>query len=198
MTGKSNLLPPGQHEIKNLLKWGIDHPTISGSVPTLDLNNWVLTVYGDVASAVKLNWQDFLGLPKTQSTSNFHCVEGWSVLHLTWEGVSFEELVKLVKPKSVAKYVLFECADQYTTSLSLEELLHEKALLAYKLNKKYLDICFGAPLRLIIPNKYAYKNAMWLQKIRFTSQKEFGYWEKRGYSDTAAVWMNDRFRKVQN
>ena len=38
-------------------------------------------------------------LPKTVSVSDFHCVEGWSVLDCKWEGVKIKDIEKLVKPK---------------------------------------------------------------------------------------------------
>jgi len=50
-------------------------------------------------------------------------------------------------------------------------------------------------VRLVVPSKYAYKSAMWITRIKLTSKKEMGYWEVRGYSDTADVWKNDRFSK---
>jgi DMSO/TMAO reductase YedYZ molybdopterin-dependent catalytic subunit len=100
-----------------------------------------------------------------------------------------------VKPKENAKFVTFECADGYTTSLSLEELSGDDIILAYKLNGQFLEEGLGAPLRLVVPSKYAYKSAMWITRVKFTSKKEMGYWESRGYSDTADVWKNDRFSR---
>jgi DMSO/TMAO reductase YedYZ molybdopterin-dependent catalytic subunit len=73
--------------------------------------------------------------------------------------------------------------------------LKDNVLLAYKLDGKYLKEGLGAPLRLVVPDKYGYKSAMWLIRIKFTSKKELGYWESRGYSDSADVWKNDRFAK---
>jgi DMSO/TMAO reductase YedYZ molybdopterin-dependent catalytic subunit len=134
-------------------------------------------------------------LPSIESVSDFHCVEGWSVLDCRWEGTPFKTILKLVKPKETARFVTFECADGYTTSLTLEELSEVNVLLAYKLNGERLAEGYGFPLRLVVPDKFAYKSALWLTRIRFTAEKELGYWEKRGYSDTADVWKNDRFTK---
>jgi len=192
---KGKSLPPNQRAIKRLLRWGKDHPTIGVPVPEIDLQTWVLVVEGEVKHPLKLNWNNILKLPKVESMSDFHCVEGWSVLNCRWEGIQFKHIVDLVKPKENAKFVSFDCADGYSTSLSLEELLEEGVLLAYKLDGNFLEEGLGAPLRLVVPNKYAYKNAMWITWIRFTSKKELGYWETRGYSDTADVWKNDRFSK---
>jgi DMSO/TMAO reductase YedYZ molybdopterin-dependent catalytic subunit len=127
------------------------------------------------------------------SVSDFHCVEGWSVLNCKWEGVLFKDIVALVKPRSTAKFVTFECADGYTTSLTLEELSGDDILLVYKLDGKELEVGYGFPLRLVVPSKYAYKSALWVTRMKFASKKELGYWEQRGYSDTADVWKNDRF-----
>lgn len=188
-------LPPGQKPIKRLLKWGKDHPTIGGSVPKIDLRKWILTIEGEVKKSVKLSWNDLLKLPTVESVSDFHCVEGWSVLGLKWEGIRFKRIVTMVEPEDTVKFVSFGCADKYTTSLSLKELLGGNILLAYKLDGKYLEEGIGAPLRLVVPDKYAYKSAMWITRIKFTSRKEIGYWESRGYSDTADVWKNDRFSR---
>jgi len=132
-------------------------------------------------------------LPTIVNVSDFHCVEGWSVLHNKWEGVAFKTIVKMVSPKNDAKYVFFSCDDGYTTSLPLAELLDDDVLLAYQLNDKLIQAENGAPVRLIVTKKYAYKSAMWLKRITFTSKPELGYWESRGYSDTADPWKEDRY-----
>ena len=90
----------------------------------------------------------FLALPKTVSVSDFHCVEGWSVLDCRWEGVHIKEIERLVKPREVAKAVTFTCADSYTTSLYREELAPADVLLVYKLNGEVLEEGYGFPLRL--------------------------------------------------
>jgi DMSO/TMAO reductase YedYZ molybdopterin-dependent catalytic subunit len=188
-------LPPGQRPIKNLLRWGIDHPGIAGSNPKIDLNTYVLEINGEVENPVILDWAEVLSLPKVQSVSDFHCVEGWSVLGCKWEGIRFSEIINLVRPRENAKFVTFLCADGYTTSLSTEELSGEDVVLAYGLNGKPLEEGIGFPLRLVVPEKYAYKSALWVIRITFTVKKELGYWESRGYSDTADVWTNDRYTR---
>lgn len=188
-------LPPGQSPIEGLLRWEIDHPGISPSNPKINLKTYTLEINGEIEKPIRLNWKEILELPKTQSLSDFHCVEGWSVLDCKWEGIRFNQIIELAKPKKTAKFVTFECADGYKTSLSLEELSGEDVLLAYGLNEKPLEEGTGFPLRLVVPNKYAYKSALWVTRIKFTAKKELGFWEKRGYSDTADVWKNDRFTR---
>jgi len=187
-------LPPGQKPTKRLLRWGVDHPGITSENPHLKLESYTLAVDGEVENPVKLNWNEVMQLPRTVSVSDFHCVEGWSVLDCRWEGVRLSDIEKLVKPKSTAKAATFECADNYTTSLFLTELAGDDVLLAYRLNDEPLEEGLGFPLRLVVPSKYAYKSALWVTHVRFTRRKELGFWERRGYSDSADVWKNDRFR----
>jgi len=182
-------LPPGQKEVK---KSPLRH---IGSIPKFDPKTWNLVVYGEVKKPHSFGWNDILRLPSITSTSNFHCVEGWSVLKNKWNGISFRTIVEMAEPKDDAKYVTFECDDGYTTSLPLTDLLDEEVLLAYKLQDEPLEPERGGPLRLVVPHKYAYKSAMWVRKIKFTSTQELGYWESRGYSNTADPWKEDRRAK---
>ena len=182
-------LPPGQKVVK---KSPLRH---IGSIPKFDPKTWNLVVYGEVEKSFSLSWNDVLKLPSITSTLDFHCVEGWSMLNNKWEGISFRTIVEMAIPKDNAEYVTFECEDGYTTSLPISDLLGKEVLLAYKLQDKFLEPERGGPLRLIVPHKYAYKSAMWVRKIKFTSTQEVGYWESRGYSNTADPWKEDRRAK---
>jgi sulfoxide reductase catalytic subunit YedY len=135
----------------------------------------MLTIDGEVKNPVRLNWKEVLALPKTVSVSDFHCVEGWSALDCLWEGGRFREIEKLVKPLDTAKAVTFECADAHTTSLFREELANNDVLLAYRSNGQELEEGCGFPLWLVVPNKYAYKSALWVVHIQFTGSKERGF-----------------------
>ena len=193
--GSRRRLPPGQRAIKDIMRWGVDHPGIAPDIPRIKPEDWVLVVEGEVETTLKLGWREFLELPMIERVSDFHCVEGWSVLNCRWEGGPFKVLVEQVKPKEEAKYVWFESADGYTTSLELGDLLEDDVLLAYRLNGKPLPPELGGPVRLVVPKKYAYKSPMWLTRIQFVKTKLLGYWETRGYSDTADAWKNDRYTK---
>ncbi len=187
MGGEKDKVPPNQRVTS---KFPVLHV---GPIPKFDPEKWDFTVEGLVETPVRLTYEEVLNLPKTVSVSDFHCVTGWSKLDNKWEGVAFQTVSELVKPLKKAKYVMVVAEGDYTTSLPLAELLENDVLLAYRLNEKPLEPKHGGPLRLVVPKKYAYKSAKWVRKLRFTEKQELGYWEKRGYSNTADPWKEQRY-----
>jgi DMSO/TMAO reductase YedYZ molybdopterin-dependent catalytic subunit len=182
-------LPPGQYEVQSL-----EVLQVAG-VPTVSLDTWAFEVNGDVENPFKLNWNQFMQLPKTVSVSEFDCVTGWTKLDNRWEGVRFGEVAKLARPTAKAKYATIACygAPLYTTSLPLDYLMRDDVLFAYGLDGKPLEPEHGGPLRLVAPGKYGYKSAKWVFQVRFTETQELGFWESRGYSNTADPATNDRY-----
>jgi len=185
----SSKLPPGQSEVQALQVLHV------GVVPGIRLDEWAFEVDGEVENPVTLDWNQFTQLPKTISVSEFDCVTGWTKLENKWEGVRFGEIAKLARPTVKAKYATIECygAPTYTTSLPLEDLLRDDVLFAYGLDGNQLAPEYGGPLRLVVPRKYAYKSAKWVRRVKFTEKQELGYWESRGYSNTADPSTNDRY-----
>ena len=180
-------LPPGQRAIEN-------RPTLHrGEVPRIDLNTWAFRVWGEVEEGLTLSWQEFMALPKTSVTADAHCVEGWSVLDNTWEGVAFQELMKRIRPKPQARFVMVHCHGDYTTNVSLEDLLDDSVLFAYKHNGQDLKPEHGWPLRLVMPKLYLWKSAKWAWGLQFMSEDRPGFWESAGYHHRGDVWQEERY-----
>ena len=184
---RSSRLPPGQHMTKGwpVLDLGI-HPTVATS-------EWTLTIKGCVEQPVTWHWDAFLRQPQTKSVSDFHCVTTWSTFDNEWEGVTFRHLVETVQPKTEAAYVFFISYDDYSTNLPLSVCLENDVLLTRSWNGEPLSREHGGPLRMIVPNVYAWKGAKWVKEIRFMERDRLGYWENRGYSNTGDPWMDDRY-----
>lgn len=180
-------LPPGQSEVGTLQVLQM------GGVPEIKLDEWTFEVYGEVQKPFKLSWSQFQELPSIVTDSAFHCVTGWSKLSNRWKGVRFIEIARAANLTANAKYATFECYDGYTTSLLLENLQLDDVLFAYGLDGKGLEAEYGGPLRLIVPEKYGYKSAKWVERVKFTETQELGFWESRGYSNTADPWTNERY-----
>jgi len=193
----TDTLPPGQTRINHILRWGTEHAAITQAIPRLDITHFTLRLDGDVAQPVRLRWSELLRYPTVTQSSDFHCVEGWSVIACAWTGVPLAALVDVVQPRPQACFVTFHGADGYTTSLPWINAVSLKALLAYRLDGEPLPPELGGPLRCVVPQKYAYKSAMWVTKIIFSAKETVGYWERTGYSQTADVWTNDRYSPEQ-
>ena len=179
MSERRQRIPPNQRVTS---RFPVLH---KGPIPKSDPKTWNFVVEGLVNNPVTLIYEEFIKLPKIVSTSDFHCVTGWSKLDNKWEGVALTTISDLTKPLKKARYVTIVAERDYTTSLPLKDLLEHDVVLAYRLNDKPLEPKHGGPLRLVVPKKYAYKSAKWVRKLRFTEEQELGYWEKRGYSNTA-------------
>ena len=103
------------------------------------------------------------------------------------------EILDLVKPTDEAKFVLFVSHDDYTTNLPIAALFAEDAMLATSLHGEPLSVKHGGPVRVVIPQLYAWKSAKFIRKIDFLAEDTPGYWEQRGYSNTADPWLEERF-----
>lgn len=185
----SRKLPPGQHEVETLQVLHV------GPVPNFDEKTWNFEVYGLVRNPVTLNYEQFRRLTKVASISDFHCVTGWSKFENKWEGIPFRTIMETAQISENAKFATIESEYGYTTSLPLEDLSGNDILLAYRLDDKELPPQHGGPLRLVVPHKYGYKSAKWVRKIKFTQEQELGYWEVRGYSNTADPLKDDRYSR---
>ena len=182
-------LPPGQRQVHNF-------PVLDlGIRPDIPLDTWELKIHGKVENPVTLNWQEFLDLPQLKDLSDFHCVTTWSQFDMEFEGVPFFTIADLVKPKPEATHVFFKSYDGYSTNNPLDVCMDDDVLIAHKWNGKPLSPDHGGPARVIIPKRYAWKGAKFIREITFLDRDILGFWEVRGYSNTADPWTEDRFAK---
>jgi DMSO/TMAO reductase YedYZ molybdopterin-dependent catalytic subunit len=189
-------LPAGQHQVTN---W----PVLDlGDVPSVTLDDWRLEVDGLVDKPLALRWDDFMALPQTDDVSDFHCVTTWSRMDLRWSGVRFCDLVAVAAPKRSARFIVTtgydvdpSSGEAYTTNLSLEEALKPDVLLVHTVDGAPLPVAHGGPCRMITPELYAWKGAKWIRRITLTSDDRPGFWERRGYSNTALPWFEDRYNR---
>jgi len=164
-----------------------------GLQPDIPLDKWELVLDGAVEHPVHLNWTDFMALPQTEDVSDFHCVTTWSKLNMPWKGVRLLDLAALVQPLETATHLLCHGYDDYTTNVSLEEALKPDVLLVHTFDGKPLPREHGGPVRMITPQLYAWKGSKWIKRIEFLTSNRLGFWEQRGYSNTAYPWRNDRY-----
>jgi DMSO/TMAO reductase YedYZ molybdopterin-dependent catalytic subunit len=187
-------LPVGQHEVRN---W----PVLDlGAQPRIDPDAWRLTVGGLVENPLTLDWQAFLALPQVDDVSDFHCVTSWSRFDNHWRGVRFRTIAELAVPEPGAQFVLctgYDCLPdsyiRYTTNLPLARAVEDDVLLVHTWEGQPLPPEHGGPCRMITPKLYAWKGAKWISTIEFLAHDHKGFWEVRGYSNSAEPWFNDRY-----
>ena len=171
---KSNPIPyRGKAEYKELiLKREVleDLPKFQPkNAPYQSVDQFILRVTGAVVRPQTLRLEDILNLPKVNLTSDFTCVEGWSVKEIVWSGVRVKDLFTLAEPKSTGKYVLFK-AGEFTKLMDIQSATRDDTILTYKYKGEMLTYEHGAPLRLIFPSQQCYESVKWVNEIEVLEQ----------------------------
>ncbi|HET7753288.1 MAG TPA: molybdopterin-dependent oxidoreductase [Anaeromyxobacteraceae bacterium] len=179
-------VPPGQNEFDQLEVLDL------GDQPAVALDRWKLTVDGAVERPLSLAWPDFMALPQVEDTSDFHCVTGWSAFDLRWAGVRLSTVLALARPLADATHLMLHAYDGYSANLPLAEAIKDDVLVAHRLGDAPLAREHGGPARVVVPQLWAWKGAKWLTRIEVLTHDRRGYWEIRGYSNTAYPWRDDR------
>jgi len=183
--------------VLRLEKGGARHPSLAAPTglvgfPVLNVESgppgvaapdWVLSVDGLIENPVRLDRTAWEAMPRTGETRDFHCVEGWSIDRLRWEGVRVADVLRRAVPRPEGRFVTFHAyGGSYADSLTLDEALAPATLLA--------DTVEGVPLRLVIPSQLGYKNVKWVVRLEVTARRATGYWEMErhgGYPAEAPV-----------
>jgi DMSO/TMAO reductase YedYZ molybdopterin-dependent catalytic subunit len=163
--------------------YAVDYP-----YPTFDRASWRLTVDGLVEKPLSLSYDDVLAQPPVEHVADFHCVTGWSVQDVRWQGVGFDALLELARPLPGATWVEFGSDEvPYTDGLSLEQLARPGVMIATGFDGRPLSQAQGSPLRVVMPEMYGYKGVKWLNRITLVDHEVIGFWEQRGYDRDAWV-----------
>ncbi|MEO6435537.1 MAG: molybdopterin-dependent oxidoreductase [Tepidisphaeraceae bacterium] len=180
-----------------------ENPRINGDLgldSNLDMATWRLHVSGIAApmandgGAVALTLDDIRALPRVDVAMRLCCIEGWSIL-VNWSGARFRDFVMKYppitrsgnppdfnRPGDLFDYVSMETPDgSYYVGLDMASAIHPQTLLCYEIDGRPLTPEHGAPLRLVIPNKYGVKNIKQIGRIRYTGVRPADYWAQQGY-----------------
>jgi len=161
-------IPPGQEAVKKILDMG-------GSPGTATVDNFTLHIKGEVEKPLVLSYQELLALEQVQLTCDVHCVTGWTLLDSRWTGVRLNTLMRLAKPRKEANFVIFEAAAGYSANIPLTEARQENVILAHSFFGRKLPKEHGGPVRALVPDRYFYKSAKWLEGITFTAKDDLAY-----------------------
>jgi DMSO/TMAO reductase YedYZ molybdopterin-dependent catalytic subunit len=161
-------LPPGQFESEEFPRFGLGKFAFRFPIDGAAME---IAVRGDVATHLIVR-EELGELPRVDQVSDFHCVTTWSKRGLHWGGFRFRDFYEaIVEPKAApqpgAGLVVMRSLDGYDQSLPLEDLLAPDVLLADRLDGRPLSIAHGAPIRLVAPAHYGYKNLKHVCSIEF-------------------------------
>jgi DMSO/TMAO reductase YedYZ molybdopterin-dependent catalytic subunit len=168
--------------------------TISGHMPVFDPSTWRLRIGGLVDHPLELTYGELRALPRVEQVSNFHCVTGWTVDNVHWGGVRMSDVLARAQPHASGHALRFVSMEvPYVDYLTMQQASLRDVMLAYEMDGRPLPQEHGAPVRLIIPEMYGYKNVKWLQGIDVVPRAVDGYWEDLGYDRDAWVGRSNGY-----
>ena len=175
----------------NFYEFGTDKADPARNAHTLKTKPWAGEVEGLVKKPGRWGVEDIIKWSAMEERIyRMRCVEGWSMV-IPWVGYSLSEFIKRVEPLGSAKYIEFiTLADPktmpfvgsaildwpYREGLRMDEAMHPLTLLTFGMYGEILPNQNGAPVRLVVPWKYGFKNAKSIVKIRFVEKEPVNSW----------------------
>ena len=164
------ILPPGQKESDIFPRFGL--PQFANRFPA-EVDKIGFSIGGDLEEFEIA--EELILLPRINQVSNFHCVTTWSKLNLNWSGYRFNDFyTTLILPRVSHEitFVVLKAQDGYKTSLPLIDLMQQNVLLADQLDNQPLTLEHGAPIRIVAPDHYGYKNLKHIKRIEFYTENQ--------------------------
>ncbi|MDP6560573.1 MAG: protein-methionine-sulfoxide reductase catalytic subunit MsrP [Candidatus Binatia bacterium] len=175
----------------NFYEFSTDKEKVADLARNFPTRPWTVSVEGNVKRPKVYDIDGLIKMfPLEERVYRLRCVEGWSMV-IPWVGFPLGEFIKRVEPSSNAKYVEFttlydpqEMLGQrravlkwpYVEGLRIDEAAHSLTLLAVGMYGEVLPNQNGAPLRLVAPWKYGFKDIKSVVRLRFVEQMPFTSW----------------------
>lgn len=178
----------------NYYEFAFDKEGSTKLAQALRTDPWSIEITGEVEKSGTYHLEDILRQQTLQERIyRFRCVEAWSMV-VPWVGFPLNNLLKMVKPLSTAKFVKFTTLYQpqtmpnqrssamlewpYVEALRIDEAMHPLTILATGMYGDVLPKQNGAPLRLVVPWKYGFKSIKAIVKIELLKKPPLTSWNK--------------------
>lgn len=188
-TAQMPVLPPGQYVPRTL-------PVLHyGPIPSFHSETWDLRIFGGTESGddISLRWDDVAALPIAEVTADFHCVTKFTVPALRWAGVPAAEVLRLFPPAASVTHVMVWADFGYSANIRITDFAADNTVLATHCDGAPLTAEHGYPMRLVVPHLYGWKSVKWVRAIEYLTADRRGFWEERGYHNTADPWLEQRY-----
>ena len=174
----------------NYYEFSTDKEAVAGLVDGFETSPWQVEVGGLVNNPKTFDMDDLRKFGQEERIYRLCCVEAWTML-IPWVGFPLAKLLKEVDPKSEAQYVRFETVLRpeqmpgqsspwytwpYVEGLRIDEAMNDLAILATGLYGKDMPTQNGAPVRLVTPWKYGFKNIKSIVKIDLVDKMPVSLW----------------------
>ena len=206
----------------NFYEFGTDKSDPARNAHTLKTRPWTVQVTGLVKKPLTLDVDSIMKYRPIESRIYRHrCVEAWSMV-IPWDGYSLSEFINFCEPLPSAKFVQFvTLADRkqmqlpggydwpYTEGLRLDEAMNPLALLTFGCYGQTLPNQNGAPIRVVMPWKYGFKNCKSIVKFNFTDKQpkttwnqinsdEYGFYSNVNPTVDHPRWTQARERRIDS
>jgi sulfoxide reductase catalytic subunit YedY len=176
----------------NFYEFGTDKSEPAKNAHTLHTRPWTVQIGGLVKKPATLDIDAIMSYRPIESRVYRHrCVEAWSMV-IPWDGYSLSELINFVQPLPSAKFIQFISDDKktdmpskpfgydwpYSEGLRMDEAMNPLCLLTFGCYGEVLPNQNGAPIRVVSPWKYGFKNGKSIVKINFTDKQPHTLWNE--------------------
>lgn len=155
-------LPPGQREVRTFPRFSDEPLRWAPRATAIALE---VSIEGRVAAT--LSGADLERFEFVEQVSDLHCVTTWTYRGLRWGGARLSDVVRAAVGDELPPYLVATGADGPSAIFVTADVDGDDVLLATELDGAPLDARHGAPLRLISPGQYGYKNVKHLVGLDF-------------------------------
>ncbi len=165
--------------------------------PRVDVSDWKLELKGDFGNPMSLTYEELQGLPWQEEYVTLTCISnrigGDLISNALWRGVRLRTLLERAQLAAHVERLAFHAADGYYDSFPTDYAFRDQTMVAYLMNGEPLADGHGFPARIIVPGLYGMENVKWLKRIETVRPSFRGYWQERGWADTA---VNQTMSKI--
>lgn len=171
--------------------------------PQVDGAAWRLSVDGLVDRQLSLSLDDLRAFPAQEAYRTLMCISDdilagdHYIGNQRWRGFPVADLLDRAGVSPTARFVLWEAEDGYTESLPVEVARDPGTWIAYEMDGRPLETDHGFPARVLIADRFGMKGPKWLRRITLSATDAAGYWEQRGWDETARERIVSRIDSPQ-